>query len=180
MMEQIRCLEDSEDVESCRRILSSIALAYHPIHLKELVALAGLRERPDDLQSLNELVDLCGSFLTVREDTVYFIHQSAKDYLVDGNVSQIFPNGQAEEHRDVTFRSLQVMSDTLRRDICELGAPGVLLDEQASFNQDPLVHIRYACCYWVDHLCQASCQQGIGLYDWVGSCISPESLSQLA
>jgi hypothetical protein len=101
-------------------------------------------------------VDLCGSFLTVQEETVYFIHQSAKDYFSTGKGAKIFPSGQAEEHCKIVCRSLQVMSDTLKRDIYGLQMPGALLDELNSVNQDPLSHIRYTCCYWVGHLRGAS------------------------
>jgi hypothetical protein len=165
MMKQIQCL-DREDVEPCIQILSSVSLAYRPIHLKELVAIAGLQGEPDNITSLNELVDLCGSFLTVREETIYIVHQSAKDYLTS-NSSQLFPLGQAEEHREITCRSLQVMSNTLKRDICGIRMPGALVDELSSVNRDPLAHIQYACCYWVSHLRDAGYLQHdqIGLYD---------------
>src|SRR5438046_1880613 len=83
---------------------------------------------------------------------IYFVHQSAKGYFSTGNGSKIFPSGQAEEHRKIGHRSLQVMSDTLKRDIYDLRMPGALLDELSSVNQDPLERIRYACCYWIDHL----------------------------
>src|SRR6202034_2835078 len=117
---------------------------------------AGLQENLDDLESLNELVDLCGSFLTVREETVYFIHQSAKDYFSTSKGTKIFPLGQAEEHRKIACRSIQVMSNTLKRDICSLQMPGAFLDKLNRVNQDSLTHIRYACCYWVSHLRDAS------------------------
>lgn len=32
--------------------------------------------------------------------------------------------------------------------------PGALLDELSSVDQGPLVHIQYACCYWVYHLAE--------------------------
>jgi hypothetical protein len=156
VMNQIWRLEDSEDVEFCRRILASVTLACRPVRLKELVSTADLQESLDDLQSLNELVNLCGSFLTVRDETVYFIHQSAKDYFSTEKGTKIFPLGQAEEHCKIAFRSLQVMSDTLKRDICGLQMPGALLDELDSINQEPLSHIRYACYYWIPHFCDAS------------------------
>ena len=157
MMDQIRHLEDSDDVESCRQILSSVTVAYRPLHLKELVATAGLQEDPDDLQSLNELINLCASFLIIRDGIVYFVHQSAKDYFSTGKGSEIFPLGQVEEHRRIAYRSLQVMSNTLKRDICNLRMPGTLLDVvKSSMNGDILACIRYTCRYWVDHLCQAS------------------------
>ncbi|KAI9775383.1 MAG: hypothetical protein M1839_001238 [Geoglossum umbratile] len=105
MMEQIRDGNDADDVEICEQILSSVTLAYRPIHLKELVVIAGLPEElSDDLQSLNELVELCGSFLTVREETVYFVHQSARDYFSIGNGSKVFPLGQTETHLEIASR----------------------------------------------------------------------------
>jgi len=72
-MDQIRSFADTEDIEFCRRILSSVTLAYRPTHPKELVTTAILRGEPDELQPLNELVDLCSSFLTVREGIIYFV-----------------------------------------------------------------------------------------------------------
>lgn len=50
----------------CLAILSTASVVYHPLHLKELLAPAGLPEEHfGDLQSLNRLVDLCASFLLV-------------------------------------------------------------------------------------------------------------------
>jgi len=168
MMEQIPHGEDEEDVQLCTQILSSVTLTYRPIRLKELVAVAGLPEDlSDDLQSMNDSVDLCGSFLTVREGTVYFVHQSAKDYFSTGKGSTIFPSGQAEEHRRITCRSLKLMSDTLEMNICGLQTPGALLSEvNSDVNQDLLAPIRYACCYWVNHLRHA----GHLLPDQIGLC----------
>lgn len=147
MMEQVCRLEDSDNAESCIRILSSVTLTYRPIHLKELVAIASLWEEPNDMQLLNELVDLCGSFLIVCDETIYFVHQSAKDYFTTSKESRIFPLGQAEEHREIAFRSLKVLSNTLKRDIGSLLMLGAFLDELDIVNQDSLAYIRYACCY---------------------------------
>jgi hypothetical protein len=156
MMEQI---QDGEDTELCTRILSSVTLAYRPIHLKELVSTAGLQEElSEDPESLNELVKLCGSFLTIREGTIYFVHQSAKDYFSTGKGSKIFLLGWAEGHLGITRRSLEAMSNTLRRNMCGLQMPGTLLSK-TKINLDRLTHIQYACCYWVDHLCQVDSVQ---------------------
>lgn len=168
MINEILDGEDSGVAESCRRILASLTLACRPIHLKELVNIAGLQERPDDVPTLKILVALCGSFLIVQEDTVYFIHQSAKDYLATlGGNPWIFPLGQAGEHGNILARSLEAMSNTLRRDICGLKMPGARVVEVGDVDLGPLAHIRYACSYWIDHLCQASSlsQNETGLYD---------------
>src|SRR5947209_19273166 len=47
---------------------------------------------------------------------------------------------------------------------CGLKTPGALLGE-IDVNQGPLANSRYACSYWVDHLCQARHQDQIDLLD---------------
>ncbi|MCJ1349439.1 hypothetical protein MMC31_007679 [Peltigera leucophlebia] len=111
---------------------------------------------PNDLETLIILVGLCGSFLTIREETVYSVHQTAKDYLATSQNSHVLQLVQEEEHCGILARSLEAMSGTLRKDICNLRMPGVLLEESKDLDLDPLAHVRYACSYWVDHLCQAS------------------------
>jgi len=37
---------------------------------------------PDNLESLEEIIKVCGSFLTLRKQIVYFVYQSAKDFLL--------------------------------------------------------------------------------------------------
>ena len=153
ILQQIINAGDREEQEACKQILSSLRLTYRPIHLKELVWVADLDEKLDGLE---KLLGLCGSFLTVREETIYFVHQTAKDYLVTSESSQILLLDRKEEHCRILAQSLKAMSGTLRKDICNLGRPDVLLKELKAWNQGPLVHVGYACAFWVDHLCQAS------------------------
>lgn len=154
MMKQI---ERRHEVEAklCKQILRSVTITYRPLHLQELVATAHLSEQLDydDTESVTKLVELCASFLTVRDERVYLFHQSAKDYLITGNGSRIFSGGVAEEHYEIVRRSLHVMSDTLRVDICGLQKPGVLASEASDkINNSDLVRIVYACCHWANHL----------------------------
>ncbi|KAK8900837.1 hypothetical protein QC760_010601 [Botrytis cinerea] len=44
------------------------------------------------------------------------------------------------------------MSPILRRDIYNLHAPGISIDQFKQPDPDPLVAVRYSCLYWVDHL----------------------------
>lgn len=78
----------------------------------------------DDLKSLQEIIGLCGSFLTLRESTVYFVHQSAKDYLLVRAYERIFPSGIGDAHSKIVSNSLQTMMKTLRRDMYRLKALG--------------------------------------------------------
>jgi len=154
MMEQIR-ISDNSDL--CKRILASIAIVYQPITLKELTSLIEvLEDMADDLESLREIISLCGSFLNIREGTIYFVHQSAKDFLFTKAFDEIFPSGREEAHYVVFSISLQVMSRTLRRDIYRLGAPGFPIDQVKQPKPDPLAAARYSCIHWVDHLRDSS------------------------
>ena len=151
MMEEI-C--NSDDASLCKRILALIATVYQPITLKELTCLVEmLEDLSDDLEPIMEIVGLCGSFLTVRKDTIYFVHQSAKDYLLANTFDEIFPSGKDEAHYVIYSRSLQAMSRTLRRDMYSLRALGYPIERVELPDPDPLAALRYSCIYWVDHLC---------------------------
>ena len=148
---------DSDDAEACKHMLSFVTIVYRPITLDELTCFvehAGIAS--DDLGSWEEIVGLCGSFLTIREGTVYFVHQSVKDFLLNKASAELFPYGMEEVHHAIFSTSVEAMSRTLRRDIYDLGSPGFPIDEVKRPEPDPLATIRYSCIYWVDHLYDAS------------------------
>jgi hypothetical protein len=73
--------------------LTSTATVYRPITLEELISLVEILEgMSDDLESLGEIISLYGSFLTIREGIIYFVHQSAKDYLLVFNTNGPVPS----------------------------------------------------------------------------------------
>lgn len=150
MMRQI-C--DSESSELCKQILASIATVYQPITLFELTSLMEtLGDVSDDTESLQDIINLCGSFLTIRNDTIYFVHQSAKDYLLAKSSNEIFLHGIRETHHKIFSRSLEVISKTLERNIYSLSGLGYPIEQVQEPDPDPLAASRYSCLYWVDHL----------------------------
>ncbi|KAJ5917571.1 hypothetical protein N7466_011125 [Penicillium verhagenii] len=150
MIVQVR---NSEDAELCKRILAVMSVVYRPIAFDEL---ASLVELPDDLTSdyeaLAEIIATCGSFLAVRDDTIIFVHQSAKEFLLTETQNVVFPGDIKAEHRTIFSRSLQAMSKTLQRDIFELNFPGFPIEKVIPPSPNPLAAAKYACVYWVDHL----------------------------
>ena len=84
---------------------------------------------------------------------VYFIHQSAKDYLTINASAIIFPAGHERIHYDMSSRSLDALSKALRRNIYSLQDPGSMMKDVPEPDPDPLASIRYSCVFWVDHLC---------------------------
>ena len=150
MLEQIGKLTRRDPIY-CMRVLGTSALAYRPFHVLELAA-ALPQDFPGKQKDLENIINLCGSFLTIRDKTVYFIHQSAKDFLIAHPL--IFPRGKTEIHRTIVSRSLQLMDDKLHRDMYMQRHPGILIDQVKSVEPDPLAQIRYACAYWIDHVCE--------------------------
>ncbi|KAH7194034.1 NACHT domain-containing protein [Fusarium oxysporum] len=150
MTEQIL---NSDDSDLCMGILALLTIVYRPITLHELTSLVDIPEGiSNDLESLVEIIGLCGSFLTLRGRTIYFVHQSAKDYLSTKAFQAVFPAGTGKVHYSAFSRSLQIMSETLRRDMYGLHHPGTSINDVCQPEPDPLAPARYSCIYWVDHL----------------------------
>ncbi|KAH6642109.1 vegetative incompatibility protein HET-E-1 [Boeremia exigua] len=149
MMQQISV---SDDAELCKQVLALAALVYRPITLEELVALAEPLEDMADEAEVREIISLCGSFLSLREDTVYFVHQSAQDYLFAQAYDEIFPHVAKNAHHVIFLRSLAILSRTLQKDIYSLEALGFAIEDVRPPKPDPLAALRYPCVYWIDHL----------------------------
>jgi hypothetical protein len=126
MMQYIGVLDDAE---LCRQVLASIALVYRPITLAELMVLTELLDDIDDEAGVEEVIGLCGSFLTLREGTVYFVHQSAQDFLLVKASGEIFLHGIEAVHRGIFLRSLATLLRTLHRDMYSLEALGIAIEE---------------------------------------------------
>ncbi len=157
-------LLESEDAELCKVILAIVRVVYRPVTLDGLACLV---DRPDDIsdnESLAEIVGFCGSFVTLREHTVFFIHQSAKDFLLQTTCDDIFPSGIEDAHHTIFLRSLQAIPRTLHRDIYSLGALGFPIEQVEQPNPDPLAATRYSCVCWIDHLHGCSSTESLDKY----------------
>ena len=152
MMEQI-CNSNKADL--CKRILAVISTVYRPVTLQELTSFIDTPDISGSHEFLADIIKLCGSFLTLRDPIVYFIHQSVKDFLLEKAMDKIFPSGIKTVHYSIFSRSLQAMPNKLcRRDIYGLRSPGFSIDRVKQPEPDPLAAVRYSCVYWVDHLCE--------------------------
>ncbi|KXJ87265.1 hypothetical protein Micbo1qcDRAFT_216290 [Microdochium bolleyi] len=151
--QMLRLTQAGEDHALSIKALDFAATAFVPLSLAEYtVLLEECEGLEDDLESLNDIIKSCGSFLTVRNDTVYFVHQSAKDFLVRKQSQVTSFNSQATIHGQMFEKSINALSQILIQDNYNLGNPRMslaLIDPPA---RDPLRAVRYACCYWINHL----------------------------
>lgn len=163
-MMQLIC--DSEDSELLKQIIALTAVVYRPITLSELTSLMHM---PDGFANnpiwLEELVKQCGSFLTIRESTVYFVHQSANDFVLKNASDEIFPSGEVKKaHYDVWSKSMEEMS-ALKRDMYGLQEASTSRAVVKIPEEDPLKRLRYSCVYFIDHLLAVD-----KCFEEVGSC----------
>src|ERR1700690_1587403 len=112
-------------------------------------------------EALSEIIGLCGSFLTLRERTVSFVHQSAKEFLIKKAPKDAFFSRSEDVHCTIFSRSLQAMSRTLKRDIYSLASPGISIGQVKPPVPDPLATVRYSCLYWVDHMLECDTRGSI-------------------
>jgi hypothetical protein len=153
MLQQI-CESDSARI--CLQVLAVTAVLYRPVTVAELVVLTKqLADFTDDLESVREIVSLCGSVLTLQDDTIYFVHQSAKDFLLAKALNEVFPMGTNKVHQAMFSESLAILSRTLHRDMYSLKALGTPVENIQPPEPNPLAASRYSCVYWIDHLCDS-------------------------
>ncbi|KAJ5559388.1 hypothetical protein N7513_001787 [Penicillium frequentans] len=165
MIDQVR---KSEDAELCKEILAVMSTVFRPITLHELTSLIELLDdNDDDYTPLEEMIAFCGSFLTLREHTIVFVHQSAKEYLLKQALGEILPGGIEAKHNKMFARSLDVIFKTLQRDIFNIKLPGLPAKDICNLGPNPLAAAEYACVYWVDHLQESKCNGApeLSIYD---------------
>ncbi|RSL72488.1 hypothetical protein CEP53_001148 [Fusarium sp. AF-6] len=131
------------------KILAIICTVFRPITFSELMAIEDLPAHED---MLPKMIMKCGCFLTVRDKVVYFVHQSAKDFLLKQQ-GALFPTGLLRHHLELFHKSLKGL-DILKMDIYDLVYPAVSVEE-ALLNRpepDPLSGLAYCCQFWAHHL----------------------------
>lgn len=144
-------VSNSQDAPLCKEILATTLVAYRPMTQEELKALvAPLRKLNED--EIEEVISSCGSFLILQNGLITFVHQSAKDYLLEAGLDTVVPSGIACQHRTIFSRSLELLSTTLYRDMYHLQAPGYHIDQVSAPKNDPLASIQYPCVFWAHHL----------------------------
>ncbi|EAW16767.1 Pfs, NACHT and WD domain protein [Aspergillus fischeri NRRL 181] len=148
MIEQIDQLKGRRR-DVCIKVLSMAVLAYRPLHLSEMRHLTAKQKKGE----IERTVGLCGSFLTIRDEYVYLIHQSAKDHLDKIYADTAILQEKSVTHHILWSRSIEILSIKLRRNLYNLDNPGLLVSEIAALrpHPDPLFDLRYSCTYWLDH-----------------------------
>ncbi|KIL84644.1 nacht and wd domain protein [Fusarium avenaceum] len=137
--------------ELCVKILEVMSVLKRAITLKELVVILDISHEPNGkLERLETAIRYCGSMLNVQKSTVYFVHQSAVDFLTDQSLQGF--RKIADRHSHVFSGSLRALTSSLSRDMYGLEAPDIHRDDIKTPEEDPLASLKYSCVYWIEHL----------------------------
>ncbi|KAK4161938.1 vegetative incompatibility protein HET-E-1 [Cladorrhinum sp. PSN259] len=156
-------LPDSEHdfLDQYQQVVGTIVLLAEPLSTTSLSKLIRI-----DRNVVIDLLDSLHSVLKVptsAESPVRIFHLSFRDFLVDPSKAKEqkkypFWVDEKATHRRIAIRCLELLSDHLKKDICDLRLLGT-----ARANIEPSVidshlpsDIRYACLYWVYHVQQSN------------------------
>jgi hypothetical protein len=132
-----------------RKILGSIVILSSPLSANSLATLLHMLKKDVDqtLQDLHAILDIPED----RSRLLRLHHPSFRDFLLNkGRCGELhFWVDERQAHRTLAANCIQLMSNSLRHDICGLGAPGTLVGnmESSLVEQCLPLEVKYACLY---------------------------------
>jgi hypothetical protein len=155
---------EREDLYSTlREILGSIVILSSPISTDSLSTLLHLPKQDVDqtLEDLHAILDIPED----RSSLLRLHHPSFRDFLLDKDrCSELhFWVDERQAHRTLADNCIQLISNSLKQDVCGQKAPGTLVADVESSRIEQCLppEVRYARLYWVQHLRKSDAQ----LYD---------------
>ncbi|QYT03647.1 ANK_REP_REGION domain-containing protein [Trichoderma simmonsii] len=119
-----KILANSTDETQTKKLLHIIVAAERPLTVAEIGLMMAMRQqikcyetldhRPDE-RVKQDIRDICGLFVTIYDEKVYLLHQTAKEFLVPGHNTGV----QAKQSSQLTWKSSLLPSHS-HRIICEI------------------------------------------------------------
>ncbi|KAH8896438.1 vegetative incompatibility protein HET-E-1 [Thozetella sp. PMI_491] len=139
-------------VEGFRTVIGAIILLAEPLSASSLSRLLRI-----PLPGIHGQLKTLHSVLVVPSEAnvpIRTFHLSFHDFLIDPSRATEFWVDEQATHERLATRCIQLLSTTLKRDICGLVWPGASLSQldQQTIDASLPPEIRYACLHWVEHL----------------------------
>ncbi|KXJ88831.1 hypothetical protein Micbo1qcDRAFT_110993, partial [Microdochium bolleyi] len=146
-------------VRHFQSVVGTIILLYSPLSLSSLSRLLSDECDKGDLASI--LHQLHSVLDIPREDAadIRTYHLSFRDFLLDPSLSQSSPFwvNAKEAHTTLAGNCIKIMSGFLKRDMCDLRAPGAMYTSIRQQRLDACIpqEVQYACRFWTSHAREA-------------------------
>ncbi|KAH0541390.1 hypothetical protein FGG08_004154 [Glutinoglossum americanum] len=150
-------------VEQFRTVVGSIVILFDSLTVSALAKLLHITYWTAEvtLDSLHSVLDIPED----QNSPIRLLHPSFRDFLLAQQrcLDPQFWIDKEKAHNTIFTNCLELMSNNLREDMCNLRFPGSLATEveEGQVEKCLPLDVQYACRYWVDHLYQVShLQQG--------------------
>ncbi|RDW69569.1 hypothetical protein BP6252_08589 [Coleophoma cylindrospora] len=149
--------ERNEAQEDLNEIVAMVLVLFKPLSIR------GLRKflpRSITFDEVQGYLRRLGSIIAVsgEDSQVRIYHLSFRDFFLNiKREDKTFWASEPEVHRSLVSRCLQVMSEILKMDVCNVRESDY---HSSRINQDVIKkclpeHVQYACRYWIPHLEQS-------------------------
>jgi hypothetical protein len=153
-------LEKSRSYKVLRDILGTIVILHLQLPINSVGKLLGLTS-----QAIQRALKDLHAILVIPENSSHLLrlhHPSFRDFLLDDQryITADLHVNEKQAHQQLYIKCIRLMSNTLKQDICGLGAPSTLLTDVASSHVRQYLppELQYACLYWVYHLYKSNSQ----------------------
>jgi hypothetical protein len=143
-----------------RQILGSVVALSSPLSISSLGTLIQIRE-----QQVNRMLKELHAILDIPRDhsqPLRLHHPSFRDFFFskDRCVDENFWVEERQAHAALASNCIQLMSSTLKQDICGVIAPGTLVAELGEDRVAQCIkpELEYACVNWIQHVAKGSTQ----------------------
>ena len=150
--------EKKKVYDMLKHTLGSLVVLLSPLSTSSLSRLLHL-PREDVDATFNDLY----AIVDIPEDPTRQLrlhHPSFRDFLLSKNRCGDFWVDEKDAHQILATGCIQLMSQTLKEDICGMHAPGSQASQVKSSRIQKCLppEVQYACLYWVQHLQRSSSQ----------------------
>jgi hypothetical protein len=152
--------ERDDQYRMLRYVLGSIVVWFSPLSAGSLGRLLHITKQDVDqtLEDLHAILDIPKN----HTNPVRLHHPSFRDFLLDNNRCKDvnFQVDETQAHKTLAARCIQLMSVSLKQDICGLDAPGALMADNDSSRIERSLppELQYACLYWILHFHKSGAQ----------------------
>ncbi|CZR68414.1 related to WD40-repeat protein (notchless protein) [Phialocephala subalpina] len=153
--------EEAEELRyMLKSLLGSIVTLFSPLSTQSLSKLVNASQ-----QKVDQTLDDLHAILDIPKDQTCLLrlhHPSFRDFLLnrercgDSN----FQVDEKQAHQTLANYCIQLMSTSLKQDVCGQEAPGTFVADIESSQIDQCLppEARYACLYWIQHLQKSDAQ----------------------
>ena len=138
--------------------LGSIVTLLSPLSTLSLSKILHLQK-----EDINQALEDLHAILDIPKDPTHLLrlhHPSFRDFLLSKDRCGDFWVDEKQAHHILATSCIQLMSRTLKKDVCELHAPGYQASQVKNSRVQKFLppEVQYACLYWVQHLQKSGSQ----------------------